>query len=65
MSVIDCLPEDRKKTRTNELNSVLDCEYIKILHEQNTLTEEHILVTCVNILRQIQEIGFAVNDKNK
>jgi hypothetical protein len=62
MSIINCLPEDRKKIREDELNSVLDCEYIKLLQEQTTLTEEDILITSVNILEQIRKIGFAVND---
>lgn len=63
MSVIDYLPKDRTKIRATELNSVLDCEYIKLLQKQSTLTEDDILVTSVNILEQIQKIGFAVNDR--
>jgi hypothetical protein len=62
MSVIDCLPDEHKRKRTDEMNNIFDCEYIKIKQQNNTLSEDDVLITSVNILEQIKEIGFAIND---
>lgn len=63
MSIISCINDkDKRTTSENEFNSLLDIEYMEILLNNNQLTEEIILNTCVNILNQIKTIGIPKND---
>jgi hypothetical protein len=62
LSIITCVAETRQAKLKDDMNAILDYEYLQVLFDNNSLTEQVILNTCLNIFDQLKIVGFMQND---
>lgn len=63
LSVIEQLSQPNKSKLSKEFDEIVDIEYITMKVEHGGLTENDLLVTGINILEQLKQVGIPSNDK--